>query len=288
MKDAKIALNLQPNPVRGVEKGHANEKIGIHCGFYDYLLRPRKEGGNKLDEIVGHVRTLFVEMPERRRDYKLYVTGHSLGGALATLFSLYVAASLEETANVIPKPVCCFSVASPRVGDLSFQAAFRRLEELGLVRHLRIANDRDPVTMMPSASGKKMLLALSPISYLAVKLSDKQFAEKEHFRHTGVKLLLTKDSCEFSYMGHPMNTDDREETVDDETHDTSSASSMKSLSKSGKPKPSFRLNSIPDVAFHLGNAYTENLASVKSELLNLALNDLYSTSVVSIVAEHGN
>lgn len=284
-----IAFSIQPNPVRDGDKGHIHEKIGIHQGFYDYLLRPRSKGGrNKFEEIIAHVKSLFLEVPERQKEYKLYVTGHSLGGALTTLFSLYAAASLEEPSNVIPKPVCCFSVASPRVGDYAFQHAFSRLEELGLVRHLRIANDRDPVTVMPTASGKKIWATLSPVSYLAFKLMDNKFEEKETFRHTGIKLLLAKDVCQLSYMGQSLlaaKNDDGDSAGNDNDQDSVSTGSTKSLTRSQKRRRSVRKDNIPDVAFHLGVAYTENLASVKSDLVSLSLNDLYTTSVVRIVAE---
>merc|ERR1719343_14212 len=127
---------------------------------------------------MGHAKALFLEC-ERNKEYKLYVTGHSLGGALATLFSLYAAALSGSRDDIIPSPVSCISVASPRVGDRSFQKAFCCLEEQGYLRHLRIANDGDPVTIMPSSSGKKMLANFSPMFYLASKIMDEKFEENQ-------------------------------------------------------------------------------------------------------------
>lgn len=122
LTDASISFKRQENIVHPDD-----DKIGIHNGFYEYLLKERKGGENKLDEIMEHVCELF-EDSERRETYRLYVTGHSLGGALATLFSFYVAASDEYD---IPKPVTCVSVASPRVGEGVFQKAFTFLEKQG-------------------------------------------------------------------------------------------------------------------------------------------------------------
>lgn len=304
-KDAMISLNQQPNPVNDIDSNQPG-KIGIHHGFYDYLLRPRKNGSNKFQEIMGHVQALFLEC-DRHRDYKLYVTGHSLGGALATLFSFHAATTAGSFDGSIPKPISCISVASPRVGDRSFQAAFGRLEELGLLRHLRIANDRDPVTMMPSTAGKKVWARLSPISYIAFKLMDNKFEENQHFCHTGVKLRLAKDRWELSFLGVPMVADEHKhkQTVvadvdaDATSHSSGSrtnlgsiiarsssrsiiARSIKSKSRDSKSQDSFNQSQIPDASYHLGNAYVENLGSVKADLLDLSLNDLYKTKASSI------
>jgi len=57
---------------------------------------------------------------EQHPGYALFVTGHSLGAALATLFSFEAAASDDPR---IRKPVTCVAVASPKVGDLAFRLA---------------------------------------------------------------------------------------------------------------------------------------------------------------------
>lgn len=286
-KDAMMSLNQQPNPVREIDSDQPKE-VGIHHGFYEYLLKPRANGMNKYQEIMGHVQALFLEY-EHRKDYKLYVTGHSLGGALATLFSLYAASSAASSDGIIPSPISCVSVASPRVGDQGFQTAFCRLEELGHLRHLRIANDGDPVTMMPSATAKKVFSRLSPITYLAFKLIDNKFDEKENFHHTGIKLRLAKDQWEFQFLGTPMiscavNDDD------DASCESGNSRGIRSLvSRSIKPKSarqdSFQQTQMPDVLLHLGNAYTENLVSVKNDLLDLSLNDLYKEKAASVFSD---
>ena len=257
LTDANITLNRQPNPTK------VGEKIGIHHGFYEYLLKPRKGGDNKYTEIMDGVEELFQD-PERRANYKLYVTGHSLGGALATLFAFY-AASEDD----IPKPVTCVSVASPRVGDGRFQNAFRLLEQRGLLRHLRIANDRDPVTIMPKVSSKKLWAMLSPASYIAFKLSDQDFAEKETYRHTGIKLKLRKpgEPFEIAYSGTPKAKEEQ--------------GGAAVVAKQSSLRLSFKQKDLPDVIYHFGNTYSENLAGVKDELVGLTLNELYQSKAVS-------
>jgi len=77
---------------------------------------------------------------------QLYVTGHSLGAALATLFAFEAAA---EPDSVIPKPVSLFSIAGPYVGDAGFRAVHQHLEAHGKLRHLRVSNHKDIVTIVP-------------------------------------------------------------------------------------------------------------------------------------------
>lgn len=75
------------------------------------------KGTNKFDEIMNIVLPLI----EKYSNFRLYVTGHSLGGALATIFAFKVAASNLA----VQKPITCVSVASPKVGGNCFRKAFQ-------------------------------------------------------------------------------------------------------------------------------------------------------------------
>jgi hypothetical protein len=75
------------------------------------------KGTNKFDEIMNIVLPLI----EKYNNFRLYVTGHSLGGALATIFAFKVAASNFA----VEKPITCVSVASPKVGGNCFRKAFQ-------------------------------------------------------------------------------------------------------------------------------------------------------------------
>src|SRR5262249_49759647 len=66
---------------------------------------------------------------------KVFVTGHSLGGALATLCAL----RLQKDGHGSP---VVYTFASPRVGNDKFQAAFR-------LTHRRWVNQNDLVTQLP-------------------------------------------------------------------------------------------------------------------------------------------
>jgi len=170
--DASVKVEKRKNPLLDCFKDTNEDPqqqqpatIGYHAGFYRYLFEPpNQEGGEtKAEEILRKV--LEIYDAEEKRDYDLYVTGHSLGGALSTLFAFFVAskvARLETT--IIPTPIICVSLASPRPGDVGFQSAFESLERTSFLRHLRVVNEKDPVTRIP--------------------------VNIRTFRHTGVKLKL--------------------------------------------------------------------------------------------------
>ena len=119
----------------------------MHLGHAQAPERGRTGVGPVLDRLV-----------EQNPGFKVYVTGHSLGGALATLFSFQLASNRKKYPG-IPSPITCISFASPKIGDESFCKAFQYLEERGEIRHLRVANENEPVTMVPIWSFNEMLMA---------------------------------------------------------------------------------------------------------------------------------
>lgn len=276
--DACIAFSKRDNPLKDIQGQEG--KFRIHDGFDRYLLKHKLGGSSKYDEILDHVKELFQDK-ERRENYKLYCTGHSLGGALATLFSLEVAVHLSKEGgdSSIPTPVTCVSVASPRVGDISFQKVSRHLEENGILRHLRIANAGDPVTIMPKSSSKKLLAMLSPITYVTFKLKDQDFAERETYRHTGIKLKLNNPEkkkgsplYELSYSG----VTSAKEELEKDDEDAEEANAKLKKDKKGWSLLS-SVKDVPNVSFHFGSEYSERMVKVKEELSPMTLNEMYAT-----------
>lgn len=100
----------------------------IHSGFADHL-------NCVIPEVLAEVKRLLAEKSDR----KVYVTGHSLGAAVATL----CAAELHKE-NVPIQAV--YPVASPRVGNWLFTSSYDRI--LG-ERTFRLINHRDIVTRVP-------------------------------------------------------------------------------------------------------------------------------------------
>jgi hypothetical protein len=177
MIDAKALQTDIANPLVGSEINQSST-IGIHHGFYDYLFakNARRSEPTKCDEVVAHVLRLYDFYP----GYRLYVTGHSLGGALATLFAFQVAASTDPR---IVKPVTCISIASPKVGTMSFRRAFQALEKSRQIRCLRVSNHKDLVTLLPDRGSLSCAYILC--------------CQSNVFRHVGMELKLHGHGYQF-------------------------------------------------------------------------------------------
>jgi esterase/lipase superfamily enzyme len=79
------------------------------------------------------------------------VTGHSLGGSLATLNAVdmvahYINMPLDTSSKQQPCPVTAILFASPRVGNDAFKHAFASFPEL---RALGVINENDIVPNLP-------------------------------------------------------------------------------------------------------------------------------------------
>jgi hypothetical protein len=70
------------------------EKIRLHTGFHDYLLKKPwlSDREKKYDMIKRELAKVIKANP----GYALFVTGHSLGGALSTIFTFYISSEMED------------------------------------------------------------------------------------------------------------------------------------------------------------------------------------------------
>ena len=67
-------------------------------------------------DILREIRTKKDPNGNGYKDYGIFVTGHSLGGALTQLLSFALAGS-TITRDELPKPVIAITYGSPRVGS---------------------------------------------------------------------------------------------------------------------------------------------------------------------------
>lgn len=111
-------------------KKKIHENIHVHRGFYNQLTI-----NNNDEKITSVVKKALEKYP----DYKIYTCGHSLGGALCTLYGYLLSEQIENNVIIV-------SFASPRVGNSGWKTAFDKKQNL---THMRITNNNDIVTALP-------------------------------------------------------------------------------------------------------------------------------------------
>ena len=112
-------------------KTQLHDNVYVHGGFHTQLHQE-----TMCEQITNELKQLLNENP----DYEIYITGHSLGGALCTLYGY-------ELSREITNKIIVVSFASPRVGNTPFKTAFDKQPNL---THYRVTNKRDIVTAAPN------------------------------------------------------------------------------------------------------------------------------------------
>ena len=111
-------------------KKEIKENCYVHLGFYKSLY-----SNNLLENLTEDIKNLS----DKYNDYEIFITGHSLGGGLSTLFGYLMS-------DVISKNITVITYASPRVGNYKWSCDFNCKNNLRL---FRIVNKRDIVTAIP-------------------------------------------------------------------------------------------------------------------------------------------
>lgn len=126
------------------QDGMLQTRIRVHRGFHEYLFG-QANGHTKFHDISNKIREVYEH--EEYAGYQLYVCGHSLGGALASLTAFYL------SANEVFKgrPVIAITFASPQAGDNAYSKAFQALESMRHLLHIRISNEGDIFPKLPPA-----------------------------------------------------------------------------------------------------------------------------------------
>lgn len=89
-------------------------------------------------DVVNSLKSALAALPNGGRDAEVYVTGHSLGAALATLFAFDIARDLGI------QPIT-YTFGGPRVGNDQFSAAFAS----SVNTMYRVVHDEDIVPHLP-------------------------------------------------------------------------------------------------------------------------------------------
>ena len=144
----------------------------IHRGFLKTYTNKEQ-----INSIKFKIEETLKNCPENTR---IFIAGHSLGGALATIAAFHI-----HFSTVIPfKNPTLYSFASPRVGDRDFAGNFQQLTE-----SYRIANSEDIIPKVPIIS---LLLASARLpgkSGAASLVND--FSSKLDYQHVGVPIYFT-------------------------------------------------------------------------------------------------
>jgi len=125
-------------------------KYEVHNGFREYLkekVDQETEDGPLVSKFKVITDQLEEIMEKDCKGFDIFITGHSLGGALSTYYGFKLAESGKfPLVNVI-------SFASPYVGTESYKEAFRALERGNKLRHIRVSNDNDCIPANPCIGG---------------------------------------------------------------------------------------------------------------------------------------
>lgn len=112
-------------------------KVRVHHGFYEVYTKPYKSKPSMQQQLMALI--------QKYNPKKIFITGHSLGSALSTLFTYDLYISELVDANTITH----YNFACPRVGDKAFANSYRAYDQK---RSLRLVNRRDWVCYLPEIS----------------------------------------------------------------------------------------------------------------------------------------
>lgn len=115
----------------------------VHGGFYRIYAPLMHE--NILDFLEGKNRDKVSPYAEKLYERKIYVCGHSLGGALASICALSLAKAGYPRVKL-------FTLATPAIGDKELMTNFERCLPVGTARH-SFHLKGDPVCAPPVFSG---------------------------------------------------------------------------------------------------------------------------------------
>lgn len=143
-KDLITDLMLVPaglNPER--IGGEFKQEVQVHSGFLSAYDSVRMRIISLIKLLIGYME----DAAQSLHKWNVYVTGHSLGGALATLLALELASSQLAKHGVIS--VTMYNFGSPRVGNKRFADIYNEKVK----DSWRVVNHRDIIPTVPRLMG---------------------------------------------------------------------------------------------------------------------------------------
>ncbi len=136
---------------------------------------PYSRGGNVHSGFLNAYETVGLFLQEAVADLagtgvEIYITGPSLGGSLATLFTRKLLELKDEGADIEVGGM--YNMGSPRVGDETFSQQFDALAAKHGVNVMRVRNADDVVTRIPSTASWSHVERLVYLTEDALALPD--------------------------------------------------------------------------------------------------------------------
>jgi pimeloyl-ACP methyl ester carboxylesterase len=168
-----------PNGIRDWVSNAAAEAVDfkegkgkVHLGFYSCFK-----------SVQGDIDKFLKENGRAKK--KIIVTGHSLGGAVATIIAAYIRGTFHND-------VMLYTFGSPRVGDANFVSHYSKADK---VHAWRLFNVCDVVPLVPTKRTNILLpllitsaSAVNPIAFIASLAT----YDLSPFTHFGVPVALKK------------------------------------------------------------------------------------------------
>lgn len=108
------------------------EESYVHAGFHN---------------IYSRYRANIVQTIEKHKPKYIYLTGHSLGGSVATLYAVYLAELAEQSNYSFIQGISGYVFGTPRVGNQHFHE--RLISCPKLLNFWRVANEYDNIQDLP-------------------------------------------------------------------------------------------------------------------------------------------
>lgn len=151
----------------------------------------------KEQSIYQAINGFFSNSDPDINNANVYITGHSLGGALATIAALDITRK-----NKLNNPINLYTFASPRVGDNIFADKFNEFISKDKIKAFRFANSEDLVPKIPlpvwfragiTKFDQRLILSLSRSLFNVVTggIFDKDY------QHVGLPIYFTHQALRF-------------------------------------------------------------------------------------------
>ena len=163
---------------KGTDPNEAGD-IVTDINFLPKKFKPTKNRGSKDAKVHRGFYKMYKKMSSELFKFmknndvkKLYITGHSLGGALSHIFLYDLIVSLGKK---MPETVC-IAIASPRIGNyyakVDFTSRLRRMPNRK-VSYVNLIGGLDPIPRFPMTSIEMSYASPLPFAVAAAKLASK-------------------------------------------------------------------------------------------------------------------